>query len=76
GADVTRLLAYPDHYEYTAADSAHIMRRADRTLIVTTAKDAVKLRALLPELSLHVVEQELVFESSEEALMTALDNVL
>ena len=76
GAEVTRLLAYPDHYEYTPSDCAHIMRRADRTMIVTTAKDAVKLRAILPEMSLHVVEQELVFESSEEVLMTALDNVL
>ena len=76
GADIATALAYPDHYEYTAADAAYITQRADDHLIVTTAKDAVKLRDLMRERPLHVVEQELVFESGQGELMTAVDNVL
>jgi tetraacyldisaccharide 4'-kinase len=76
GARVTRMLAYPDHYEYTADDAQLIMERAQGTLIATTAKDAVKLRSLLREQPLHVVEQQLSFESGEGELMQALDNVL
>ncbi len=76
GANVQRLLAYPDHYEYNQADAQHIVQRAGSHLLVTTAKDAVKLRALLPDVLLHVVEQEVVFESGLAELLTALENVL
>jgi tetraacyldisaccharide 4'-kinase len=76
GARIATALAYPDHYDYTASDAAHIAQRADGHLIVTTAKDAVKLQPLLPDRALHVVEQELVFESGEAELLIALDNVL
>jgi tetraacyldisaccharide 4'-kinase len=76
GAEITTALAYPDHYDYTAADAAYIAERASDHLIVTTAKDAVKLRELMRERPLHVVEQELIFESGQGELMTAVDNVL
>jgi tetraacyldisaccharide 4'-kinase len=76
GARVVQMFAYPDHYEYTSNDARHILERARGTLIATTAKDAVKLRALLREQPLHVVDQQLVFESGEGELMQALDNVL
>ena len=45
-------------------------------MLLTTAKDAVKLRALLTETPMQVVEQELVFESGAGELMTALDAIL
>ena len=76
GAQPELLLAYPDHHDYTAADAAHIARRAANRLVVTTAKDAVKLRVLLPEQPLLVVEQEVVFESGLGELMTAVDRIL
>lgn len=76
GVDIDRALAYPDHYDYSADDAAHIAVLAGPNLIVTTGKDAVKLRPLLPEQPLHVAEQELVFESGLAELMTAVDNVL
>ncbi|HEX6006310.1 MAG TPA: tetraacyldisaccharide 4'-kinase, partial [Burkholderiales bacterium] len=73
---VQRLLAYPDHYDYTASDARFIAQRAAGHLLLTTAKDAVKLRELLAETPLHVAEQEVVFESGAGELMSALDNVL
>jgi tetraacyldisaccharide 4'-kinase len=76
GAQVEVMLAYPDHFDYKAADAEQIAARADSRLIVTTAKDAVKLRPLLPERALHVAEQDLVVESGAAALWAAVDNVL
>jgi tetraacyldisaccharide 4'-kinase len=76
GAQVELLLAFPDHHDYTAEDAAYIARRAGNRLILMTAKDAVKLRELLPEQPLLVVEQEVVFETGMGELMTAVDNVL
>lgn len=76
GGDVERLLAYPDHFEYRPADADYIRKAAEQRLLVTTAKDAVKLRPLLPEQSFHIVDQELVFEGGEARLLSAIDNVL
>ena len=76
GAEIAATLAYPDHYEYTGRDAAYIVQRAGEHLIVTTAKDAVKLQPLMREQPLHVVEQEIVFESGEAELLTAMDTVL
>ena len=76
GADVAHMLAYPDHYEYDYADAGYIQRSAQGKLIVTTAKDAVKLREVMPEQPIHVVEQQVQFESAEGVLMAMLENVL
>jgi tetraacyldisaccharide 4'-kinase len=76
GAKTNAALAYPDHYDFTPADAAYIADRAGGNLVVTTAKDAVKLRPLMPDRPLHVVDQEIVFESGLAELMTAVDNVL
>jgi tetraacyldisaccharide 4'-kinase len=76
GANVSTMLAYPDHHAYTPADAAHIAARAANHLLLTTEKDAVKLRDLMPEQPLQVIGQELVFESGAGDLMRAVDNVL
>jgi tetraacyldisaccharide 4'-kinase len=53
GARVRRLLAFPDHHRYEAADAAAIAAAAGGVPIVTTEKDLVKLERLagLPALS-------------------------
>jgi len=51
---------YPDHHCYTAADTAEIARRLKPgMLLVTTAKDAVRLPGALP-FTVWVVEVEMV----------------
>ncbi len=76
GINVQAFLAYPDHYEYMPEDAALITARAADHLLVTTAKDAVKLRWLMPEQTMFVVEQQVVFESAEDDLLSAVDKIL
>ena len=76
GVRISVMLAYPDHHEYSADDAAQLAARAGNQLLVTTAKDAVKLRTLLPERAMFVVEQTLEFESGAGELMSAVDGVL
>jgi tetraacyldisaccharide 4'-kinase len=76
GAQVALMLAYPDHYNYSAEDARYIVMRAGNKPIVTTGKDAVKLQPLLPQHPLHVADQELIFESGAGELMAAVDNVI
>lgn len=45
GVDVTEVLRYPDHHSYSASDVEQIT--AGAPIVVTTAKDAAKLRALV-----------------------------
>ena len=76
GADIVRELIFPDHHDYTAADAQLVEAAAADHAIVTTAKDRVKLRRLLDDDRLHVLEQEVVIERGAELLDAALDRVL
>lgn len=67
GAEVKAELDYPDHYDYKGSDLAAILQRAAderASMIVTTEKDAVRLRSLTPHgivalrIELKVVENE------------------
>lgn len=52
GAQVTAVRTYPDHYRYTRSDLAGIFPQAvdnNAVMIVTTEKDAVRLRNMAPE---------------------------
>jgi tetraacyldisaccharide-1-P 4'-kinase len=60
-------MTYPDHYVYKKADMAAIFQKAGdvkATMIITTEKDAVRLKTLDPEgiwalrIELKVVETE------------------
>lgn len=59
---------YPDHHEYTRTDLAAVFKKAsdDRvSMIVTTEKDAVRLRALKPE-GIWTLRIELTVAESRE----------
>ena len=75
GADVAEKLVFGDHHAYTRADLSRIVEVADGRPIVTTAKDAVKLRDLDAELELWVLDQDVVVEEGHEALSAALDGL-
>lgn len=76
GADIAERLVFGDHHTYTAGDLERIIEVASGRPVVTTAKDAVKLRDLDAELELWVLDQDVVVEEGEEALSAALDALL
>lgn len=76
GADVAERLVFGDHHTYTRDDLERIIEVAGGRPVVTTAKDAVKLRDLDAELELWVLDQDVVVEEGQEALASALDGVL
>jgi tetraacyldisaccharide 4'-kinase len=71
-----RLLAFGDHHRYAAAEVAAAAALAGpEGMVVTTAKDAVKLRALWPATAppCLVAELEVCVSSGEEHLARLLD---
>jgi tetraacyldisaccharide 4'-kinase len=62
---------FPDHHIYTQQDADYISREAARKeakFLLTTAKDAVKLRHIRFSLPCYIVEIKMEFEDQEELL--------
>jgi tetraacyldisaccharide 4'-kinase len=76
GARLRDAIAFRDHHRYTAAEAAELADLAAGRPLVMTAKDAIKLAALMPRADLWILEQDLVFESGREWLLTAVDGAL
>ena len=76
GIEVSKLLAYPDHYVYNEHDWEHIRKVAHGLPIITTEKDAVKLLPLFEPSMLWVLGQELVFEEGRDELLTMIERVV
>src|SRR5205085_6773482 len=65
GFDLRHTRSFPDHHAYTRADTEAFTLEAESAgarALLTTAKDAVKLRAQAFRLPCYVVEIELEFE--------------
>jgi tetraacyldisaccharide 4'-kinase len=75
GAEV-EAVAYPDHHPFSVDDARALTARAAGRILVMTHKDAVKLRALLPDADAWVLEQSVTIESGADALDTALRRAL
>jgi tetraacyldisaccharide 4'-kinase len=63
--DLTSTQTFPDHHFYTSKDIAKLTRKArsiGAEILLTTAKDAVKLQGLEFEMPCSVVEIEMVFD--------------
>lgn len=73
GARFSRVLAYPDHHGYDAADAARIATAAVDGVVLTTAKDAVKLQAVAADAEIWVLDQEVVPERGADGLVRALE---
>jgi tetraacyldisaccharide 4'-kinase len=76
GARVT-LAAYRDHHEFTDTDVAELSRRAGKSLVVCTLKDAVKLAGRWPGPSrMWYVSQQLVVDQGAEHVTRLIKRVL
>ena len=73
--NVTRMLAYPDHYEFSERDVEHIRAAAAGSAILTTEKDAVKLAGIMAAHNVWVLEQQVIIESGQDVILAALDAV-
>jgi tetraacyldisaccharide-1-P 4'-kinase len=73
GADVRAQLVFPDHHQYEADDLTKLYREASDEkikMIVTTEKDAVRLRRLKPEgIWALRIELDIVEKAEWEALL-------
>lgn len=74
--EVARMLAYPDHREYTLKDAERILRVAAGRPIITTEKDLVKLEKLIDPANMWVIDQQILIEEGKDALLAMLDRVL
>ena len=79
GWRVARLMSFRDHHQFTMADveaMARAARDAGAPAVVTTAKDAVRLRSLGPlPLSLAVIPLDVVVEPADGFQAWLLDRV-
>ena len=77
GAALDPTLVFPDHHAYGAGTAARVRQAAGASgVVLTTAKDAVKLAMAAPDLTIWVLEQELRVEAGASELAAALDRVL
>lgn len=75
GAEV-ELVSFPDHHAYTAADAEAVLSRAAGRRVVTTHKDAVKLRHLLPlDAPVRVLRQRVEIDRGVDLLEHALERL-
>jgi tetraacyldisaccharide 4'-kinase len=78
GFDLRLTRAFPDHHAYTRAETGAFTREAAEggaRALLTTSKDAVKLRAHAFALPCYVVEIELEFED-EDALRSLITGAI
>ncbi|MBD3296548.1 MAG: tetraacyldisaccharide 4'-kinase, partial [Candidatus Omnitrophica bacterium] len=82
GGKVVRTVEYDDHHHYTRQDTDHLGRICDQDnidLIVTTAKDNVKLQMIDTERideKLRIVDISIKITKGEENFVAGLDTVL
>lgn len=76
GARVAVELIFPDHHDYGYEDLARIRQSAGGRAVVTTAKDAIKLGPMAPDLEIWALEQEVVVEAGSSALAALLDRLV
>lgn len=71
GATYTHL-SFSDHHHFSSKDVHHILKTAGQKPILTTEKDAVRLRSLLPVESLFELPIETVFLNDSKALTATI----
>jgi len=71
GTSVIKEIAYPDHHDYTDKDIQIIVGEAEGAdMVITTAKDAVKLKSLpIEHLPIYALDIEVDIENLEISLL-------
>ena len=67
--NVTATQTFPDHHFYTPKDIEKLLTKANQTkakMLLTTAKDAVKLKDLKIDLPCFVAESEMIFDGHSD----------
>jgi len=75
GYQLTHTIAFDDHHNYQQQDAAsieHAARECGAQVLITTAKDAVKLRELSWTLAVYIIEIDAVIDEGEQVLRGAL----
>lgn len=75
GVELAARLAFRDHHEYEPRDAEAIVA-AGGGVVVTTAKDAVKLGPLLPDTELWVLDQQVVVEEGRDVMVAAVERMI
>lgn len=75
GLDV-ELARFPDHHEYTESDWNTCLSRAQKRTIVTTEKDAVKLKAFADDdVDIRVLRMEFTIQDADILMKRVLDSI-
>lgn len=81
GADVQERFHYPDHHPYSDKDMAYIVKRClvrDIRLLVTTEKDAIRLKRLKTapgEIEIYALKINFRFSSNEKDIVDRLHSI-
>lgn len=74
---VVECMAFPDHHSFSDRDVRRIVERANGRPVVTTEKDAVKLRMFSEEMSrTYVVRLRVAWEFGQDAVMELIQAAL
>ncbi len=66
GYEIGLQRSFPDHHVYSQAEIDSLIKDAGASSLITTAKDAVKLRTLSFSVPCYVMEIEIEIENAEE----------
>jgi tetraacyldisaccharide 4'-kinase len=72
GVEIKQHFVFPDHYNYTELDLQKISGQVSGEIVLTTEKDAVKLKKISKDLRIGVVKLKFVNKNSVEKLYEAI----
>ena len=73
GFEIGLQRSFPDHHVYSQAEIDLLIKEAGECSLITTAKDAVKLRGLAFSIPCYVMEIEIAIENAEEFIRLIVD---
>jgi len=77
GVQMDQRRAFPDHHRYTAADASGMNDAGRSGPLITTLKDAVKLRPIVsPDIEIYVPVQRVSWESGTADLEATIERLL